>query len=136
MERAQPRLPTLRVWLGAHPLTVEVARKPEEIRMGMMFRESLGDGEGMLFVFRYPQRVSFWMKNVTVPLSCAYLDPDGRVLEIHDLEPGNEEPVPSRSDRVQYVIEANRGWFERREVQEGTLVWTEHGALAEATNRR
>ena len=124
-------LPTVQVWLGTNQMTAEVVRTMEEIHTGMMFRTSIGEDQGMLFVFGRPHRASFWMKNVSVPLSCAYLDPDGRILEIHDLEPGEETPVYARSSRVQFVLETGRGWFERRRVQPGMLVRTEAGSLAQ-----
>jgi uncharacterized protein len=127
--RAQPRLPTIELYLGTHQITAEVARSTLQIRTGMMFRSSLGENEGMLFVFGAPHRASFWMKNVTVELSLAYLDPEGRILEIHDLEPGNETPVVSRSHQVQYALETPRGWFQRHGVTPGVLVTTEHGPL-------
>jgi uncharacterized protein len=128
--QAQSRLPTTELYLGTHRITAEVARLPMQIRTGMMFRPSMGENEGMLFLFGVPHRASFWMKNVTVELSVAYLDPEGRILEIHDLEPGNETPVASRSGRVQYALEMPRGWFDRHGVTSGVLVTTEHGPLA------
>ena len=67
--RAQPRLPTVKVWLGTNQITAEVAKTPNQIQTGMMFRKSIGEDDGMLFVFTRPHRASFWMKNVTVPLS-------------------------------------------------------------------
>jgi uncharacterized protein len=131
IESAQPRLPTLKVWLGPHELTAEVARAPRERETGMMFRTNIAENEGMLFVFPRPGQVGFWMKNVPIPLSCAYIDPDGVILELHDLEPLKEETVNSRSYRIQYVLETARGWFERQGVGTGTVVRTERGTLQE-----
>lgn len=134
--QAQPRLPTVGLFLGTHQLTAEVASTPMQIRTGMMFRPSIGENEGMLFVFGAPHRASFWMKNVKVELSVAYLDPEGRVLEIHDLEPGNEVPVASGSTRVQYALETPRGWFESRGLAPGVLVTLESGPLSTLSARR
>lgn len=131
IESAQPRLPTLKVWLGPHELTAEVARAPRERETGMMFRTNILENEGMLFVFPRPGQVGFWMKNVPIPLSCAYIDPDGVILELHDLEPHEEETVNSQSYRVQYVLETARGWFDRQGVATGTVVRTERGTLRE-----
>lgn len=128
---AQPPLPTVRLWLGPAEVVAEVARRPVEIATGMMFRESLPDGHGMLFVFPGPGRRSFWMRNCRVPLSAAYMDPDGVILEIVDLEPMNETPVPSQSDRVQFVLEVPRSWFARHGIGPGTLVRTDRGSLQE-----
>lgn len=127
--RAQPPLPTVRVWLGSQELVAEVARRPVEIATGMMFRDHLPDGHGMLFVFPDAARRSFWMRNCPLPLSAAYIDPEGIILEIVDLEPLSEEPVPSQSERVQFVLEVPRNWFARNHIGPGTLVRTERGSL-------
>jgi len=124
LNHAQPRLPTVKLWLGAHELTAEVARTTTEIATGMMFRTNMAETEGMLFVFGGPFQVAFYMRNTQVPLSCAYMDPAGTILEIHDLEPFNEKAVEARSDNVQYVLETARGWFARHQVTPGTVVRT------------
>lgn len=129
--RAQPKLSTIDLFLGKQRIQAEVARTLDQIRTGMMYRTSISDDEGMLFVFARPHRASFWMKNVTVELSVAYLDSEGRILEIHDLVPGEETPVESAEARVQFVLETSRGWFERHEVKSGTLVRTAVGSLKE-----
>jgi uncharacterized membrane protein (UPF0127 family) len=110
-------------------LKAEIARTADQIRTGMMFRESIGEDEGMLFVFHRPHRASFWMKNVTVELSAAYIDSEGRILEIHELVPGEEEPVEAASAQVKFVLETSRGWFERHQVRPGALVRTASGSL-------
>lgn len=130
-KRAQPKLPTVDLFLGKHRIKAEVARTLEQIRTGMMFRETMGESEGMLFVFARPHQASFWMKNVTVELSVAYLDSAGRILEIHDLVPGEESPVESADARVQFVLETSRGWFERHDIRPGTLAQTAAGSLKE-----
>lgn len=129
--RAQPPLPTIKLWLGSQEVVAEVARRPVEIATGMMFRESLAEGHGMLFVFPNADRRSFWMRNCRVPLSAAYIDPEGVILEVVDLEPMDERPVPSQSDRVQYVLEVPRNWFQKHGLGPGTLVRTERGGLRE-----
>lgn len=128
---AQPPLPTVRLWLGAEEIVAEVARRPVEIATGMMFREELPDGRGMLFVFPGPGRRSFWMRNCRVPLSAAYMDPRGVILEIVELKPMDETPVPSESDQIQFVLEVPRNWFARHGIGPGTLVRTERGSLQE-----
>lgn len=130
--QAQPRLPTIRLFLDQHTLTAEIARAPHEIVAGMMFRTNLPPGEAMLFVFPDLDRRAFWMKNCVVPLTAAYLDPDGVIREIRDLQPGNTNTVPTESRRIQYVLEANQGWFDRHGVRPGTLVRTERGTLRES----
>ena len=128
--QAQPRLPVIKLLLGTNEIAAELARTPTQWQTGMMFRQEVGEQEGMLFVFPGTQRASFYMKNTKVPLSCAYIDPEGTILEIHDLKPFDEQPVPASSDRVQYVLETAQGWFLRHQVNVGTLIQTERGTLA------
>jgi hypothetical protein len=130
-DKAQPTLPRLKLWLGPHELSAEIARNERERSTGMMFRTNIAENEAMLFVFPYTAQVSFWMKNVPIRLSCAYLNRDGVILELHDLEPHDETPVPSGSREVQFVVETAQGWFERNRVGVGTLVQTERGSLRE-----
>ena len=127
---AQPRLETIKLYLGAAELTVEIADENRERQAGMMHRTTMPENEGMLFVFPYPHQSGFWMKNTTVPLSIAYIDPAGRVIEIHDLHPLNTQPVESRSTRVQYALEVNQGWFAKNGIKPGTVLATERGSLA------
>jgi uncharacterized membrane protein (UPF0127 family) len=97
----------------------------------MMFRTEMAENEGMLFVFPEPYRVAFWMRNTLLPLSCAYIDPAGVILEIRDMKPLDETSIQAASDKVQYVLETKQGWFERNRVGVGTVVRTERGTLAE-----
>jgi len=134
--KVQAKLPTLKVWLGSQELTTEVARTDLQIRTGMMFRQAVAENEAMLFVFDEPDYRAFWMKNVSVPLSCAYIDPDGVILEIHDMTPQETKPIESASNRIQFVLETKQGWFERNKVATGMIVRTERGTLAETFFRR
>jgi uncharacterized membrane protein (UPF0127 family) len=122
--------------LGNQEITAEVALTLTEIATGMMFRTNLADNEGMLFVFNVPHRAAFYMKNTYLPLSAAYIDPEGIILEIHDLQPLDETPVEARSDQVQYVLEMRQGWFDRHGIGPGALVRTELGSLREVFGRR
>lgn len=129
--QAQPKLPAIKLLLGAHEIMAELARTDTQWQTGMMFRKEIGDQEGMLFVFPFPHRASFYMKNTQVPLSCAYIDPEGVILELHDLKPFDEQPVGASSERVQYVLETAQGWFSKNQVSTGTVIRTESGSLAE-----
>ncbi len=129
MTNAQPKLPTIKLWLGAQELNTEVARNPIQIFTGMMFREKMAENEAMLFVFPGPDYRSFYMRNTRVPLSCAYIDPHGTILEIYDMKPLDETPIPSISDQIQYVLEVPQGWFKRNKVEAGASVRTEAGTL-------
>ena len=87
---AQPKLPTIKVWLGDQELIAEIARQPVEIATGMMFRTNMLENEAMLFVFPDIKSRSFYMRNCVVPLSAAYISPDGEILEIIQLQPHDE----------------------------------------------
>ncbi|MDC0064956.1 DUF192 domain-containing protein [Verrucomicrobia bacterium] len=127
---AQPRLETIKLYLGAAELTAEIADENHERMAGMMHRTTMPENEGMLFVFPYPHQTGFWMKNTTVPLSIAYIDRASRVIEIYDLHPLNTKPAESRSARVQYALEVNQGWFAKNGIKPGTVLATDRGSLA------
>lgn len=131
LNHAQPKLHTTRLWIGTKEMSAEVAASIQEISTGMMFRKEIGDDEGMLFIFGRPHRASFYMRNTVVPLSAAYIDPGGTILEIHDLKPLEETPVTAATDRVQFVLETKQGWFEKNGIATNTVVRTEFGSLAE-----
>ena len=107
--------------INGRPLIVEVARTPQMRQKGLMFRESLGPKEGMLFVFEEEQVLSFWMKDTGIPLSIAFLDKNGKVTDIIDMEPYSTRPVRS-SGLCRYAIEANRGFFEKAGLLVGDRV--------------
>ncbi len=128
---AQPTLRTLRLWLGAAELTTELALTQEQVMTGMMFRTNMDEMAGMIFVFPRPMRAEFWMKNCPLPLSCAYITPDGSIAEIHDLQAQDTNSVVAGTDNIQFVLEVNQGWFARHHVESGTVVRTERGPLRE-----
>ena len=127
---AQPKLQTVKLWLGAAEIEAELALTDQQRRTGMMFRKEMGENEGMLFVFPVAHQTGFWMKNTFVPLSAAYVDPAGVIVEIHDLQPQDTNNVPSVSNNIVYVLETPQGWFKRHNVETNTLVMTEHGTLS------
>lgn len=127
----QPKLPTIKLWLGAHEIVTEIARTPIEHQVGMMWRTNMAEMEGMIFIFDDPGRRSFWMRNTLVPLDIAYLASDGTLLDVHAAQPRDETPVPSDTDRVQYVLETRQGWFQRNNVKPGMQIRTEKGSLQE-----
>ncbi|HWX22807.1 MAG TPA: DUF192 domain-containing protein [Candidatus Binatia bacterium] len=129
--QAQAKLPTLKIWLGAEELVTELALTPEQERTGMMFRTNMADNAGMLFPLPYTQRASFWMKNCPLPLSAAYIRPDGVIQEIHSLEPHNTNAVVAASDNIRFVLETPQGWFDKHHIHEGVKVATERGPLME-----
>ena len=128
--RPQPKLQTVKLWIGTNELSAEVAHTREQITRGMMWRTNMAEMEGMLFVFSRPHQAQFWMRNTVLPLSCAYIDPEGTILEVHDMKPLDETGIPAKSDQVQYVLEVNQGWFQRHNVAPGMLISSERGSLS------
>ncbi len=132
----QPKLPTLKLWVGTNEVTAELAATDQQIAIGMMRRTNMAEMDGMLFLFARPGQRAFYMRNTIVPLSCAYIDPEGTILEIHDMKPLDETPIPSTSDQVQSVLEMNQGWFERHGIKTGVAVSTERGTFPQTFRRR
>jgi uncharacterized protein len=133
---AQPKLPTIKIWLGDQELTTEIASRSIEIATGMMFRTNLLENEGMLFVFGDAAARSFYMRNCFVPLSAAYMSPAGEILQIIDMQPHDETGIPSQSSEVQFVLEVPQGWFARHHVSTGAVVRTERGSLQDTFFRK
>ena len=105
--------------IAGQRLELEVSVTQIEHRKGLMFRESLPENHGMLFVFQKPTRLRFWMKNTSIPLDIAYLDEDGVLCEIYPLNPRTITAVESRRLDLQFALEVNRGWFERNGIKVG-----------------
>ena len=115
---AKPRISTVKV--GPHPLRVEIVTG-EEVYRGLMYREKLGRDDGMLFVYSEPAYLSMWMKNTFIPLSVAFIDAQGVILNILDMEPQTEHPHFSAGPAI-YAIEVNKGWFTAKKVKAGDKV--------------
>lgn len=129
LNHAQPKLRTMKLWLGPKEVEAELAVSLTEISTGMMFRTNMPNDTGMLFVFARPNRREFYMKNCVIGLSTAYIDADGVIDELIELHPGVEKPVPSRSDQIKYVLEMPKGWFESNKIGVGTMINTARGPL-------
>lgn len=121
-ETAQVALPSVNLDVAGKAVTAEVADEPQERKTGLMYRDTLAADSGMLFVMPRPERASFWMKNTTLPLSVAYINPGGVIVEIHDLEPLDEKPVPSAFPNIAYALEMRQGWFAENGVLAGDRI--------------
>ena len=130
-KQAQPKLPTIRIYLGAEQLDAELALTAEQERTGMMFRTNIQETDAMLFVFPWPFQAKFWMKNCPESISAAYIGPDGVIAEIHHLEKNDTNSVVAATDNIQYVLETKDGWFARHNINTGTVIRTEKGSLQE-----
>ena len=118
IDKPNPKLPTATIRSGDVSLEVELARTEEQRNRGMMFRKSLDEGKGMLFVFDSDQRMAFWMKNTSIPLSLAYIGSDGTIFQILDLVPFSEDPQLSQRS-VRYALEVPQGWFDKVGIKVG-----------------
>jgi uncharacterized protein len=84
-----------------------------------MFRKEMPQHEGMLFVFEQPSQQCFWMKNTLLPLSAAFIDDDGTVVNVEDMKPQTLDSHCSAKP-VRYVLEMNQGWFAKKGIKPGT----------------
>jgi uncharacterized membrane protein (UPF0127 family) len=98
----------IEVVIGGESFRIEVARTTEQKRQGLMNRRSLGDREGMIFVYETDQHLAFWMKNTTIPLTLAYLSKDGQIVQIEQLKPLSLKSVISER-AVRYGLELPAG---------------------------
>ena len=103
-------------------LKVEVAALPEERELGLMFRNSLNENEGMLFVFKEGSGQRFWMKNTRIPLDIGYLSTSGVLLEVHKAKPYDLSGVPSRSQDIKFVLELNAGGYKKLGIKIGSRI--------------
>ncbi|MCJ8275551.1 MAG: DUF192 domain-containing protein [Bdellovibrionales bacterium] len=106
-------------------LEVEVAESHEQRAQGLMNRTSLGENKGMLFIFDFPQHLSFWMKDTFIPLSIAYFDKEKSLKETYDMKEQNmmekvqdTRGYPSQCQCV-YALEVNQGWFQKNNIKKG-----------------
>ncbi|MGI9390630.1 MAG: DUF192 domain-containing protein [Boseongicola sp.] len=105
---------------GQARFTVDVADDPEERSIGLMHREHLSAGAGMLFAYDGPQRVIFWMKNTLIPLDMIFLDAAGLVTRIHENAVPHDQTLIEGGERVMFVLEINGGLARRLGIAEGS----------------
>jgi uncharacterized protein len=116
--------PTAKVTLhlGKASLTTEIAASSAQEERGLMSRVTLGDNDGMIFLLPKVTTATFWMKNTLIPLSIAFLDKNGVILEIHDMKPMDETITRSDSDQVAYALETNLHWFALNGIKPGDKI--------------
>jgi len=114
-------LPTVPLTIGTHKLMAEIARTPDQQSVGLMNRFSLKPDHGMLFVYERNEPLSFWMRNTYIPLSIAFIAPDGRIVNIEDMKPQTDETHWSRGPAM-YALEMKKGWFAERGIGPGAVV--------------
>jgi len=105
--------------LGEITIQTELAITLEEQRKGLMNRASLPENQGMLFIYREPGRMEFWMKNTKIPLRIGFFNEKGILREIHPLYPHDLTMLQSKSDKILFALEVNKGWFEANNIKLG-----------------
>ncbi len=124
-EIPQPKLETQPVVIqsseGAVRVEAEIANDDPERTRGLMAREELGENEGMLFVFDSEQPLRFIMDNTLLPLSIAYIDSGGRIVDIEQMQPLSDDTYPS-AEPASYALEVNQGFYEENGVEMGDEV--------------
>jgi len=109
---------TIHLKVSGHTLSAEVAYKKESRIRGLMYRNSMEKNSGMLFVFPEASIHSMWMINTYIPLSIAFLDKNGIILNIIDMSP-HTRTKNSAAGKAKYALEMNLGWFSSRDIKAG-----------------
>ena len=118
---AHAEMPRIELSAGIYRIHAEVAATETDRQQGLMHRQSMAEQQGMLFVFERSERFCMWMKNTHLPLSVAFIDDAGTILNIEDMAPRTEDShcavQPAR-----YALEMNLGWFAKRGLRGGSKV--------------
>jgi len=108
--------------LGKATLNTEIAATPAQQERGLMYVSNMPDNDGMIFLLPNVAVATFWMKNTLIPLSIAFIDKNGVILEIHDMKPLDESITRSDSNQIAYALETNLHWFALNGIKPGDKV--------------
>jgi uncharacterized membrane protein (UPF0127 family) len=115
---------TQAIRLARHKIIAEIAETPEGRERGLMFRASLADGHGMLFVFESEETLAFWMKNTLIPLSIGYFSADKTLIDVQEMTPaaaGDLRPPTYPSAKpARFALEMPKGWFAKNKIELGS----------------
>jgi len=134
-------LPKVVLHVGKATLNTQIAATEAQRELGLMYYTKLNDNDGMIFLMGTIDTATFWMKNTLIPLSVAYIDKDGKILEIHDMvpedfsKPHRDYDLPitrSDSNQVAYALETNIHWFTLNGVKPGDKIDPPPGTLGKA----
>ena len=115
---AQNAMPVLELNAGFHRIEAEVAASDQNRQVGLMNRQAMPQQHGMLFVFTQPNTHCMWMRNTLIPLSVAFIDDEGYIINIADMKPQTEDNHCARQP-ARYALEMNLGWFAQRGIKPG-----------------
>lgn len=126
--------------LGGKILKIEVAETDAQLERGLMFRKSLKDDEGMLFIFPRERTLAFWMKNTLIDLAIGYFDKDKRLVDIQEMKATTLMTVdhpsyPSKAPAM-YALEVPKGWFTRHGVKIGAKFSLDESPVKEKSPRK
>jgi hypothetical protein len=116
-----PHFPTMSINAGMHVIKAEIAASEAQREQGLMFREKMASNEGMIFLFPQAQKTCMWMKNTLLPLSVAFIDDDGLVVNIEDMQAQTLESHCANQP-VHYALEMNLGWFKQKGIKAGSKI--------------
>ena len=129
---------TIDTWLPLRisdkELEIQVPITSTDQRKGLMYRKDLGTDQGMLFPYKPPQQLSFWMANTKIPLDIGFFDQDGILREIHRMYPNDLNSTKSSSTDLNFALEMNQGWFRTNGIKVGDQL--DLTLLAEALRKR
>lgn len=117
----QKNIGSVQLVLNHHPLQTVIACSDEEKEYGLMNRKSLGENNGMLFIFDRTQTLSFWMKNTLIDLSIAYIDKDWKIIDIREMKSNDLTMIVSKKPAI-FALEANSHWFFKHNIKIGDKI--------------
>jgi uncharacterized membrane protein (UPF0127 family) len=118
---AQSAMPVMELSAGFHRIEAEVAATDQNRQIGLMKRQAMPVQHGMLFVFDHENTHCMWMRNTLLPLSVAFMDAEGKIINIEDMQPQTEDNHCARRP-ARYALEMNLGWFAQRGIKPGVKI--------------
>ena len=112
-------MPRIEVSAGIHRISAEVAANDPARQQGLMHRRSMAQHEGMIFAFPENTPVCMWMRNTLIPLSVAFINENGQIINIEDMQPMTENSHCAKQP-ARYALEMNKGWFAKRGLGRGS----------------
>ena len=120
---AQAQTKSVQLSAGMHLIQAEVAATEEQREQGLMYREKMPANAGMLFVFGNPSTQCMWMKNTPLPLSVAFIDAGGKIVNIEDMQAHTlDSHCSTKTVPVRYALEMNLGWFRQKNIKPGMSI--------------
>ncbi|MEN9625929.1 MAG: hypothetical protein RL557_257 [archaeon] len=115
----KPEKNTIQIIINNEPFILETAITTAEKQKGLMFRESMPEDHGMIFIFNQEEERSFWMKNTLIPLDIIFIDENNKITSIQTAQPCTQDPCSKYQAHAQYIIELNAGRAKELGLKEG-----------------